>query len=97
VDPSVESANGTPFAEDDPVRAAAFNRVVERVAAHRPRTVTLIDLNKLIDPHGSYQPVIDGITVRWADGIHISKPGGEWLQPKVLPTVAALGLATRRH
>ncbi|MGO8871039.1 MAG: acyltransferase family protein [Acidimicrobiales bacterium] len=92
VDPSVESANGTPFAEDEPSRTRAWNAVVEHVAARHPRTVTLIDLNKLLDPHGTFQPVIDGIAVRWADGIHISQAGGEWLQPKVLPAVAALGL-----
>ena len=55
----------------------------------------MVDLNKQLDPEGHFQTVIDGMTVRWADGIHISKPGGEWLQPFILPTVAQLGLAAR--
>ena len=57
--------------------------------------MTVIDLNRILDPHGSFQIVVDGVPVRWADGIHISEPGGEWLQARVLPTVARLGLAVR--
>ena len=44
---------------------------------------------------GSFQLVVDGVTVRWPDGVHISKAGGEWLQPYILPTVGRLGLSTR--
>ncbi len=39
--------------------------------------------------------VVDGVTVRWADGIHVTKAGGQWLEPRVLPTVAELGLEAR--
>ena len=87
--------NGTPFPESDPARVTEFNAILASVAARRSDVVTLVDLNKLIDPHGHFQSVIDGVTVRWADGIHISKPGGEWLQPLILPTVAQLGLDVR--
>ncbi len=72
-----------------------FNQILARVAAHKSGVATLVDLNKVVDPHGHYQSVIDGVTVRWADGIHISKPGGEWLQSALLPTVAQLGLDHR--
>jgi len=65
------------------------------VAARHPGTVTVVDLNRILDPAGHYQAVIDGVTVRWADGIHVSKPGGEWLEPHVLPTIAQLGLEAR--
>jgi hypothetical protein len=57
--------------------------------------VTLLDLNRKLDPHGQFQEVLDGVTVRWADGVHISRAGGEWLQPFILPTVGRLGLSVR--
>jgi hypothetical protein len=96
VDPSQEAADGQPFPENDPVRADAFNALLRTVAAQRSATVTLIDLNKLLDPDGTFASVIDGVTVRDSDGIHISVPGGEWLRSKILPTVASLGCAVQR-
>lgn len=95
VDPSVESANGTPFPENDPSRIQEFNKLLSAVAANRKNVATLIDLNAMVDPNGRYQAVIDGVTVRNTDGIHLTKAGGEWLQPAILRTVAALGLAAR--
>ena len=95
VDPATEAANGTPFSENDPLRMKAFNGLLAAVAAQRGQVVTLVDLNKLVDPQGHFQSVVDGVTVRWTDGIHIAKTGGEWLQPAILPTVARLGLAAR--
>jgi peptidoglycan/LPS O-acetylase OafA/YrhL len=96
IDPPTEAANGSPFPENDPSRVTAFNRLLEHVAAQRSSVVTLIDLNAMLDPAGRYQPVVGGITVRWTDGVHITKAGGEWLQPVILPQVANLGLAARR-
>ena len=87
--------DGTRYPENDPARVAEFNALVASVAAHRSDVVTLVDLNRLLDPAGHYQSVIDGVTVRWADGIHISNAGGQWLQPAVLPVVAELGLQVR--
>ncbi len=94
-DPSTEQANGQPFPENDPGRVVAYNRLIRQVAAGHPGTVTVIDLNALLDPHGAYTPTIDGIRVRWTDGIHISRAGGEWLQPRILPTVDRLALDGR--
>ena len=97
--PDINAADEAPgsaaYAENDQSRVNAFNGIVENVAAHRRSTVTLIDLNKKLDPHGSFQLSIDGIAVRWADGVHISKAGGEWLQSFILPTVGKLGLSTQ--
>jgi hypothetical protein len=95
IDPPEEAANGTPFPENDPVRVTEFNAILDRVASHNGQTVTVVDLNKQLDPEGKFQTVVEGTAVRWPDGIHISKPGGEWLQPFVLPTVAQLGLVAR--
>ncbi len=93
VDPSQEAADGQPFVENDPARADAFNQLLREVAKQRSNVVTLVDLNKMLDPNGSYAAVIDGVPVRDSDGIHISTPGGEWLRPHILPTIAALGCA----
>jgi peptidoglycan/LPS O-acetylase OafA/YrhL len=90
-----EAPNGTPFSETDPARVVAFNRLLVNVADHNRGTVTLIDLNKLLDPSGHYQSVVNGVTVRWTDGVHITVAGGEWLQPLILSEVVRLGLATR--
>ena len=95
VDPSQEAADGTPFSENDPARASLFNALLEGVARHRSNVVTLVDLNRMLDPTGRYQTVVDGLTVRTTDGIHISVPGGEWLQPQILPTVVARGRQAR--
>jgi peptidoglycan/LPS O-acetylase OafA/YrhL len=93
IDPT--SSNGVTYPENSPQRVDEFNDIVKKVAAKRREVATVVDLNALLDPHGKFQPVIDGVTVRWADGIHISEPGGLWLQPRVLPTVAQLGLDAR--
>jgi peptidoglycan/LPS O-acetylase OafA/YrhL len=95
IDPINESIDGTLSPEDSPVRVRDFNRILTEVAARHPGVVTVVDLNRILDPHGQFQAAIDGITVRWADGIHISKPGGEWLQPILLPPVAESGLTFR--
>ncbi len=76
-------------------RAVAFNDVLEGVARHRGSQVTLVDVGRMLDPSGQYQSVVDGITTRTTDGIHISVPGGEWLQPQILPTVVQLGRRAR--
>jgi peptidoglycan/LPS O-acetylase OafA/YrhL len=87
--------NGSVYPENQPIRVTEFNQILSNVAAKHPGAVTLIDLQKLLDPNDRFQMDVDGITVRWADGTHISEAGGEWLQPQILPTVAQLGLSSR--
>jgi len=93
--PPEEAANGSIFPENQPDRVVAFNRDLVRVAATARGQVTLVDLAALLSPHNRFQTVVDGVTVRWPDGIHVTPAGGQWLQPRVLPTVAQLGLAVR--
>ncbi len=95
MDPSVEAADGTPFSENDPARATVFNQLLKSVASRRSSQVTVVDLNRILDPGGRYQAVVDGLTVRTSDGIHITEPAGQWLQPRILPTVAKVGLEAR--
>jgi len=93
VDPPTRRPDGEPYAENTASRARAFNVLVDHVAAQWPHRVTVINLNALVDPSGHFQRVVDGVVVRWSDGVHITVAGGDWLQPSILPTVARLGLA----
>ena len=95
IDAADESPGSAAYAENNPARFTEWNTIVSRVAAHRRGVVTLINLNRTLDPHGVFQLVVDGVTVRWADGVHISNAGGRWLQPDILPTVGQLGLEAR--
>jgi hypothetical protein len=94
-DPAQTAPDGSLYPEDQPARVAAFNRDLKRVAVADGGQVTLIDLNVILCPRGRFQRVIDGIVVRWSDGIHVTPAGGQWLQPRILPAVATLGLANR--
>jgi len=91
VDPA-EAPDGSTYPENQPSRADAYNALVRRVAAANPNTVTVYDLNKVLDPDGHFTSEVDGVNVRWSDGIHISLTGGLWLRPKILPLVDRLAL-----
>ena len=93
VDPPTRQSDGAAFPENLPSRAGRFNALLEQVAHRHRHTVTVVDVGARLDPHGHFQEVVDGVTVRWPDGVHVSADGGRWLQPDVLPTVARLGLA----
>ncbi len=95
IDPNVEAPNGTPYPENEPSRMNAWNRLVVEAAAKRKGTVTVVDVNRLMDPHGHFQSVIDGYTVRSTDGIHITTAGGEFVQSSIMPVVVQLGLESR--
>jgi peptidoglycan/LPS O-acetylase OafA/YrhL len=98
LDPPLEQPDGTPWPENAPSRVDAWNRIVRHVAAEHPKAVTLVRLNALLDPGGRFTYFLGGVRVRWKDtGIHITRAGGELLQPKILPLVDELGLAARRH
>ncbi len=94
-DPPQEAPDGSTYPENLPDRVVAFNRDLARVVAAERGKVTLVDLNADLSPHGRFQTVVDGVVARWPDGIHITPAGGVWLQPRILPTVAVLGLDER--
>jgi peptidoglycan/LPS O-acetylase OafA/YrhL len=96
IDPPLEQSNGSIYPENDPARVDAWNRLLRQVAASNPKTVTLMNLNKTLDPEGHYTATVDGVLVRRADdGIHLTTAGGVWLQPRLLPQVGQLGLEVR--
>ena len=94
-DLETEAPDGTVYPENLPSRTDAYNRLLRRVAAAHRGVVTLVDLNKILDPAGHYTLDIDGVRVRYYDGVHISLAGGEWLQPRLLPEIAELGLEAK--
>lgn len=94
VDPPQEQANGSLFPENAPARVDSWNDLVRQAARDNPGT-SISNLNQVLDPAGHYTSNIDGYNVRWPDGVHVSGTGGEWLRSKLLPQVAALGLAQR--
>jgi peptidoglycan/LPS O-acetylase OafA/YrhL len=67
-----ELPNGQPPPQDDPVRVNDYNALVRAVAGANPRTVTLIDLNHIVSPHGQFAGTIGNIVVRAPDGIHFA-------------------------
>jgi hypothetical protein len=101
VDPSERQPDGLPWSENDPARVRAFNALVWRVARSHPGEVNVIDLNRMLSPAGAYTQSEDGITVRWADGVHVTTAAGELLQRQILPQIDRIGLddetAARAH
>jgi peptidoglycan/LPS O-acetylase OafA/YrhL len=96
IDPPLAQPNGALWPENRPDRVDRWNQLLDQVAATHRSTVTLVDLNRILDPQGHYTATVDGVSVRWPDdGIHISTAGGEWLQPRLLPTVGQLGIEVR--
>ncbi len=88
---TTDAPDGQPWDINQPSRTNAYNRLVRRVVARFPRTATLLDLNKMLDPHGTYVSYLDGVRVRDVDNEHISPAGGMMLRPMILPKLVALG------
>jgi len=86
---SGERPNGQPWPEDSPRRLAIYNRIVRQVA--RRTGATVLDLNAMVCPNGSYQQVVDGVTVRAPDGVHFALTAGPYLAPRILSVLVAEG------
>jgi len=67
---SGEQFDGAPWPEDQPDRLDAYNALVRQVVAANPQRATLIDLDGLVCPGGTFKTKIDGVTVRAPDGVH---------------------------
>jgi len=67
---SGEQSNGSPWPEDQPDRLNAYNALVRKVVAANPQTATLVNLDGVVCPGGTYETQIDGVTVRAPDGVH---------------------------
>jgi peptidoglycan/LPS O-acetylase OafA/YrhL len=86
-----EQLGGQPWDEDDPGRVRVLNGIIEQVAAEHPGLVSVVPLNRYLDPQGHFTWTIHGQVVRLGDGVHTTPAGGAYLAPKILPQLAALG------
>jgi len=79
--------NGASFPENDAARINHVNQLYRESAARNPGRAYVVDLNHFLDPDGHFTSTLDGVTVRWDDGVHFSTKGAEltkrWLLPKL--------------
>ncbi len=66
---------------DGSARRRIYNRLVERVAAEHPGTVSVIDYGRILTPRGVFTEDLDGVQIRTPDGIHTPayQPGNEFV------------------
>jgi hypothetical protein len=73
-----EQPDGSPWPEDAPWRVRAYNRILRQVAARHPGVVGIWDVGRRMSPGDRYAAAIDGVPVRYSDGIHWTN-GADWL------------------
>jgi hypothetical protein len=96
IDPPGVQPNGDSYPENLSSRVDIWNQLLRQSVTANPKTTTLIDLNRMLDPDGHFTYTVDGIGVRWPhDGIHVTVAGGLFLQQRILPEIALLGLQVR--
>ncbi len=90
---SGEQDNGQPWPEDSATRLAAYNAMVEQVAAEHPSTVQVDDFGGQLCPGGVFTTSFNGVQVRDGDGVHIAPTpaAGQWIDAHVLPDVVKIG------
>jgi peptidoglycan/LPS O-acetylase OafA/YrhL/lysophospholipase L1-like esterase len=90
-----EQNNGNPWPEDDPARVRRYNAILRDVATASGGSAVVADMGAKLDPGGQFSQRVNGVNVRFADGIHVTQAGAELIAPWLLKTVAALGQASR--
>jgi peptidoglycan/LPS O-acetylase OafA/YrhL len=65
-----EQPDGDPWPADSPARLATYNRLLAEAAVSSGGVASVVDLDALVCPGGSFAPSIDGVTVRAPDGVH---------------------------
>ena len=91
----VEQADGNPWPEDNPARVNRYNAILRDVAAASGGHVVVVDLGGKLDPGGHFDQYVDGVNVRFADGIHVTQAGAGLVAPWLLQEAATLGQASR--
>ncbi len=87
-----ERPDGELYDEDKPERVDAWNRLLRKVAAKYPDTITVIDLNKWVCPDGEFTWRIGDLRIR-SDGLHFTEEGvQEWIAPWLVPQLANLAI-----
>ena len=73
--------------EDDPARVNRENQLFRGFAARHPEAVSIVDLGGRLSPNGRFTRVVDGVTVRAQDGVHLAADIGRWSAPWLLPDI----------
>ena len=85
-----EQPNGNPWPQDDQARVDRLNQLIEQVAHRHPGVVSVVPLNRFLDPGRHFTWTLGGRVARQGDGVHTTLAGGTYLAPRVLPLLAAL-------
>jgi TM2 domain-containing membrane protein YozV len=71
-----------------------FNALVAAVAAQNPSFVTVLNVNHILSPNGTYTQDVDGLAVRPADNVHLTMAGvHDLIDPVLNPMALAVGSA----
>ncbi len=64
-----------------------WNQLLAETAAADPTHAVVVDLNRFLDPDGTWTEIVDGIEVRAPDRVHVSDSGADlvaqWLAPQI--------------
>jgi peptidoglycan/LPS O-acetylase OafA/YrhL len=93
--------SGGSWPEDAPSRVQVDNSTIRAVASTASTgagtatvsKVYVFDLNRVVDPTGTYSSTVGPYNVRCNDGVHFSRSGGEYVGLRLLPDLMALGQA----
>lgn len=88
-----EQLDGRSWPEDQPSRVRVLNGIIQAVADRHRSSVTVVPLNRYLDPRGHFTWTIDGQVMRLGDGVHTTPAAGAYLAPKILPQLAAFARA----
>ena len=90
----------------NPVWIDEWNALERSVVAHNSARASVLDLNRFLDPNGTWTDTVNGIKVRTFDRCHLSPEGAafvaKWLTPQLPPVsgtnaVAATTTSTPRR
>ena len=90
-----EQEDGQPWPEDNPARVDRYNALLHQVAANSGGRTVVVGLGARLDPGGHFTSTIDGVVVRFSDGIHVTPAGARMFAPWLLSVARSLGNAER--
>jgi lysophospholipase L1-like esterase len=66
-----------------------WNGFLRDLAGANPGKVSVVDLNKVLDPAGRWTDTVDGVSVRISDRMHLSAAGADLAARDVVPQILA--------
>ncbi|HZP27630.1 MAG TPA: SGNH hydrolase domain-containing protein, partial [Acidimicrobiia bacterium] len=66
-----------------------WNGFLHDLAAANPGKVSVVDLNRVLDPAGRWTDTVDGVTVRISDRMHLSPAGADLAAQSIMPQILA--------